>query len=335
MSIQRVPGPWLAALAVAASLPALAAAAARPTSTVTSAASQAPAPAADKPSAQASDPRQLAAQARRLTTSGKIDEAVALFNNALGSGSRTLRRAPGPRDRARPAGPVRARARAPQSGPGRCRPRIRAARRSPPWLCRTCSRATRPKPPSITRSSSTSRWRNRPSMAPPAPRTPSAGCSSRPGTSTRRRPGIGRASRPRRKLPGLPQDQVDLWEMRWLHGQSRLAARRGRGRRPSATRRPCRRWSPRAEKTRNRNRSCSISSATTRFHLGDLDRAIAELSRADQADPFILALLAQTYEKKGDRVKAKEYWNKVLGLYGHSLQNALVRDRARAAVGSK
>ena len=334
MSIQRVPGPWLAALAVAASLPALAAAAARPTSTVTSAASQAPAPAADKPSAQASDPRQLAAQARRLTTSGKIDEAVTLFNNALEADPELfdahlgLGIALDLQGRYAPAREHLSRALA--LSPANTRGTALAAMAVSYGFEGNATEAAKYYEKQFDLQMAEQAFDG------------AAGTANAIGRVFLETGNLDKAEawyrtgfETARKLPGLPQDQVDLWEMRWLHGQSRLAARRGQ--RAEAERHAAALQALVAKGGENAKQEPILRYLLgyNALYLGDLDRAIDELSRADQADPFILGLLAQTYEKKGDRVKSKEYWNKVLGLYGHSLQNALMRDRARAAVGSK
>src|SRR4029453_6879722 len=48
------------------------------------------------------------------------------------------------------------------------------------------------------------------------------------------------------------------------------------------------------------------------FYGGDYKTAITELGKASQEDPFILVLIAQSYEKAGDAVRAKEYYGKVM-----------------------
>ena len=53
------------------------------------------------------------------------------------------------------------------------------------------------------------------------------------------------------------------------------------------------------------------------FYDGDYKTAITELRKASQEDPFILMLLAQSYEKVGDAARAKEYYGKVMANYGH------------------
>lgn len=133
------------------------------------------------------------------------------------------------------------------------------------------------------------------------------------------------------KLSGLPADQVDLWEMRWLHAQSRLAARRGQpveaARHAAALRRLIDKGGENAKQVPIYHYLIGYNA----FYGGELDAAIAALGQADQEDPFILALLAEAHAKKGDAARAREHWTKVLAATGHSLQNALVREKARKA----
>ena len=69
------------------------------------------------------------------------------------------------------------------------------------------------------------------------------------------------------------------------------------------------------------------------LYEGTLDEAIAELSKADQEDPFILSLLAQAYERKNEPAKARELYQKILDSPGHSLQVAFSRPLARKQLG--
>ena len=64
------------------------------------------------------------------------------------------------------------------------------------------------------------------------------------------------------------------------------------------------------------------------FYQGDPDLAISELSKADQADPFILGLLAQAYEQKKDQARARELYAKIISQSTHSLQMAFARPLA-------
>ena len=65
------------------------------------------------------------------------------------------------------------------------------------------------------------------------------------------------------------------------------------------------------------------------FYLGDYKTAIAELQKADQKDPFVLSLLAQAYEKSGDKAQALDYYRKVLTINSHSPTNAFARPLAK------
>jgi len=65
------------------------------------------------------------------------------------------------------------------------------------------------------------------------------------------------------------------------------------------------------------------------FYDGDYKTAITELRKASQEDPFILILLAQSYEKVGDAARAKEYYGKVMANNGHGPTNAFARPVAR------
>ena len=64
------------------------------------------------------------------------------------------------------------------------------------------------------------------------------------------------------------------------------------------------------------------------FYGGDYKTAIAELQKADQKDLFVLSLLAQAYEKSGDKAKAMECYKQVLTINSHSPGNAFARPLA-------
>lgn len=121
---------------------------------------------------------------------------------------------------------------------------------------------------------------------------------------------------------------TDLAEMRWHHAQARIAARRGqfgvarkheaevlvivgRGRLDDA------------QRAQHPHLAGYVA-----FHQRNFDLAIAQLSKADQGDPFIVSLLAQSYEGKDDHVKAREFYAKILEQPGHSLQVAFSRPLA-------
>jgi Flp pilus assembly protein TadD len=131
------------------------------------------------------------------------------------------------------------------------------------------------------------------------------------------------------KINGLPGDQVDLWAMRWHHAKSRIASRKGDR---QTAEREAMELQTLVEKNTINGQQLSILTylkGYNAFYGGDIDTAIAVLSKADQRDPFILGLLAQAYEKKGDLPNAKATYTKAAGSSAHSLQNALTRGTAK------
>ncbi len=134
------------------------------------------------------------------------------------------------------------------------------------------------------------------------------------------------------KKPGITPAERDLWDFRWEHAQARIAARRGN----------------RAEAQQHESAAKAILDKGTNpeqarfypylagyvaFYGGDYKAAIAQLQQADQRDPFILALIAQAYEKAGDKAQAMEYYRKALAFNIHNPTNAFARPLARRKAG--
>ena len=65
------------------------------------------------------------------------------------------------------------------------------------------------------------------------------------------------------------------------------------------------------------------------FYAGDYKAALADLENAQQSDPFIQCLIAQCYEKSGDRVKALEFYRLAANTTAHSVPAAYARPFAR------
>ena len=129
------------------------------------------------------------------------------------------------------------------------------------------------------------------------------------------------------KTADLTPAQKDLWQFRWEHAQARIAARRGQ----------------KAEADKHVAAAKAVLDKGTNpeqapflpylvgyvaFYGGDDKAAIAELQKADQEDPFVLALMAQAYEKLQEDAKAKELYRKILGVTSHTPANASARPLA-------
>lgn len=122
--------------------------------------------------------------------------------------------------------------------------------------------------------------------------------------------------------------QADLTEMRWQHAQARMAARRTQFDIARMHVDEVRAIVERGRLDPSQRANYPHVAGYVAFYQGNPDLAIAELLKADQADPFILSLLAQAYEQKKDQAKARELYAKIIALPAHSLQMALARPLA-------
>ena len=134
------------------------------------------------------------------------------------------------------------------------------------------------------------------------------------------------------QLPDVRPEQRELADLRLLIAEIRLAARGGRldeGRRRLAALEAA--FDAMPDGAINADQKVFLPYATGYLELaaGNVDAAIAALSRADQGDPFVLMLLAQAYEAKPDVARAREYYERILGMYSHSVGAAFARPLAR------
>jgi len=119
------------------------------------------------------------------------------------------------------------------------------------------------------------------------------------------------------KEPDIKPARTDLWNFRWEHAKARLAARRGN----------------RGEAQKHVAAAKTILDKGTNpeqapffpylegyvaFYSGDYNAALTELMKANQNDPFIQCLLAQTYEKLGQKDKAIELYKKAAAATSHN-----------------
>ncbi len=120
----------------------------------------------------------------------------------------------------------------------------------------------------------------------------------------------------------------NLWAFRWAHAQARIAARRGQH---DEAQKQVAAAKVALEKANNPNQAQFFPYLTgyVEFYGGDYKTAITELEKASQEDPFILMLIAQSYEKAGNAPRAKEYYSKVMANNGHGPTNAFARPLAR------
>ena len=132
-----------------------------------------------------------------------------------------------------------------------------------------------------------------------------------------------------KKIPGISADQAALWEMRHHHGLARIAARRNdraaAGRHAEAVRAALDRGVAESQRVNYPYLLGYIA-----FFQKDYKRAAEELLKGDQNDPFVLGLIAQSYERMGQRDEAASYYRKVMASGAHNINAAFSRPRARA-----
>jgi tetratricopeptide (TPR) repeat protein len=132
-----------------------------------------------------------------------------------------------------------------------------------------------------------------------------------------------------KNIPGLPAPQAALWEMRWHNAMGRIAARRGQ--RDAALKHAAEAKSL-LDRGGNENQAVFYPYLLgyIAFFSKDYKGAADELLKGDQQDPFVLGLIAQSYQRLGDKARAEEYFRKVMAIPSHSINSAFARPPARA-----
>jgi tetratricopeptide (TPR) repeat protein len=122
--------------------------------------------------------------------------------------------------------------------------------------------------------------------------------------------------------------QKDLWNFRWEHAQARIAARRGN---KSEAHQHVEAAKAILDKGANPGQALFFPYLLgyVAFYGGDFQTALAEFQKANQNDPFIQVMIAQTHEKLGDQPHAQEYYRKALASNAHNPPNAFARPLAK------
>lgn len=122
----------------------------------------------------------------------------------------------------------------------------------------------------------------------------------------------------------LPDARKDLWNFRWAHARARIAARRGKT--DEAARYVAAAKSI-LDKRTNPDQEVYLPylMGYVAFYSGDYPRALEHLRNANQNDPFIQCLIAQSYEKSGDLENARTWYGKAAGTTAHSVPAAFAQ----------
>jgi tetratricopeptide (TPR) repeat protein len=132
-----------------------------------------------------------------------------------------------------------------------------------------------------------------------------------------------------KKIAGATPEESRLWEMRRHNALGRIAARRGD---QAAARKHADAALALLEKGGNDNQRPfhPYLLGYIAFFGKDYKGAIAELQKGDQDDPFVLGMIAQSYERLGQKDRAAEYYRRVMADTNHSVNAAFSRPKARA-----
>jgi len=132
------------------------------------------------------------------------------------------------------------------------------------------------------------------------------------------------------KEPDISEDRKALWEYRWEHAEARIAARRNDRRAAERHVAAAKAALDSMKELRQQQESFfPYLTGYVAFYLGDYEKALADLQKADQRDPFIQCLLGQTYEKLGDKDKAMECYRNASMTHAHNPPAAYARPFAR------
>ncbi len=134
------------------------------------------------------------------------------------------------------------------------------------------------------------------------------------------------------RQPNLSPADKDLWEFRWESALARIRVRQtGRGAEAANHLAAAKAILDKGTNP-DQVRFYPYLSGYVAFYQHDYKAAIAELQKGDQKDPFVLSLLAQAYEKSGDKAQALDYYRKVLTINSHSPTNAFARPLAKEKI---
>jgi tetratricopeptide (TPR) repeat protein len=131
------------------------------------------------------------------------------------------------------------------------------------------------------------------------------------------------------KEPGISPARVALWKFRTEHALARLAARRGQpelAQKHVAAARAL--LDSSAEMAKDQEIFFPYLTGYVALYSGDAKTALADLQKARQDDPFIQVLMAQAYEKLGDKEQARALYAKASATTAHNPAGAYARPLA-------
>ena len=136
------------------------------------------------------------------------------------------------------------------------------------------------------------------------------------------------------KKTDLSDADKDLWNFRWEHAEARIAARKKNKAEAAKHVAAAKAILDKGVIDKAQQAFFPYLTGYVAFYTGDYKTAITDLQQANQRDPFILVLLAQAYEKSGQKDQATDLYKKVLTMNIHNPTGAFARPLAKQKVGS-
>jgi tetratricopeptide (TPR) repeat protein len=133
--------------------------------------------------------------------------------------------------------------------------------------------------------------------------------------------------------PDISPPRSDLWDFRLAHAKARIAARRGKTA-------DARKQMAKAREILDRGRIPDQEQyfpyleGYVAFYARDFTASLQALNRASENDPFIVCLLAQTYEAIGDRERAAGLYRRAAAATAHSVAAAYAQPFAKRKLAS-
>jgi len=133
--------------------------------------------------------------------------------------------------------------------------------------------------------------------------------------------------------PNLSDADKDLAEFRYQSAKARIAARNGQKVEADEDVKVAKTTLDKGMLPPEQQRFYPYLAGYVDYYNGNYQAAIDELRKADQNDPFILVLLAQAYEKSGNRDEATKLYRQVMTINFHNPTNAFARPLAKKKLG--
>lgn len=135
------------------------------------------------------------------------------------------------------------------------------------------------------------------------------------------------------RIPNLSEADRDLWEFRDQSAKTRIAARKGNSVEAKADLGFAKATLDKGKLPPDQQVFYPYLAGYVAYYTGDYKTAIDELQKGNQKDPFVLALLAQSYEKSGNTDEAMKTYRQILTINTHNPTNAFARPLAKKKLG--